>query len=407
MSSEFSRRTPLALNIVLAATVVALAVHKLNRSPAPLEVEPGEITNEFNHGIVTNEMAVFTEPPKLPRYADFASATDRRLWLVDPLRAMGVPNDMLALVARQDFEVQWDSRFRKCWGNRDKMARVQVEMDLSKDAEMRAALGEAGFKQWDQGNMLWEAMNTKVDVTPVEADALYGLKKKLQQRELELEQAKVNGTMDDAEIGDASGKAYSEYNQQMKALLGDDRYAKSQQLDDAFAAGNLQYSLAKDGVNPTDSQFQALFQAQQQWNKSLLELDPSSLDYAARYQALNAARDQAYQQVLGADVFNTLQEQQDPGYSQMKKYETLWGLDDSKIDYVYNTMKSYESSIQDYQAQINALQAQGQNADAVNQKLKQFTDQTGQALQNYLGQDSFNKLQRNRLFLFSQTQSPQ
>ena len=63
------------------------------------------------------------------------------------------------------------------------MAAVQLEMDMSKDAQMRAALGEAGFKQWDQGKKLWEAMSTKVDVTPAEADALYDLKKKLDQRQ--------------------------------------------------------------------------------------------------------------------------------------------------------------------------------------------------------------------------------
>ena len=406
MSSEFRRRTPLALNIVLTVAVAALAVHKLSRSPVPSEVRPEEMTNETSRGEMSNEAPVFTEQPKLPRYGDFASATDRRRWLVDQLRAMGVPNDMLALVAREDFEAQWDGRFKKCGSDRDKLAAVQLEMDLSKDTQMRAALGDAGFKQWDQANMLWEAMNTRVDVTPAEAGELYGLKKKLQQRELELEQAKANGTMDDAEIDDASDKAHSEYNRQMKSLLGDDRYAKSQQTDDAFAAGNLQYSLAKDGVNPTDSQFQELFQALQQWNKSLSELDPYSPDYAARYQALNAALDQDYQQVLGSNVFAAYQERQDPGSGQMKKYQTLWGLDDDKIDYVYNTMKNYESSAQNYQAQINALQARGQNADAAIQELKQITDQTGQALQDHLGQDSFNKLQRNRLFLFNQAPSP-
>ena len=77
---------------------------------------------------------------------------------------------------------------------------------------------------------------------------------------MELEQAKAKGTMDDADINDASDKAYAEYNQQMKALLGDDRYAKSQQQDAAFVAGNLRYELAK-GVNPSDSRFQELFQA--------------------------------------------------------------------------------------------------------------------------------------------------
>jgi hypothetical protein len=315
---------------------------------------------------------------------------------------MGVPNDVLAIVAQEDYQIQWDGNFKKCGGNRDKLAAVQLAMDLGKDAEMRAALGDAGFKQWDQAHMLWEALSIPVDLTPAEADSLYDLKKKLQQRELELEQAKVNGTMDAAEISDASDKAYADYNQQMKALLGDDRYARSQQLDAAFSAGNLQYALAKAGVSPTDSQFQSLFQAQQQWDKSFSALDASAPDYAAQYQALNAARDQQYQEVLGSNVFGAYQEAQDPGYTQMKKYETLWGLDDSKVDYVYNTMKSYETSVQSYQAQISALQAQGQNADAVEQQLKQVTDQTGEALQNYLGQDSFSKLQRNHLFLFNQ-----
>ncbi len=313
---------------------------------------------------------------------------------------MGVPNEVLALVARVDYEAQWDPEFKRCGGDRAKLARAQLNMDLVKDAEMRAALGDAGFKQWDQATMLWEAMSAKVDVSPAEADALYQLKKKLQQRELELDQAKVNGTMDDAELGAASDKAHADYNQQLKALLGDERYAKSQQLDDTFAAGNLQYTLAKYGASPTDAQFQTLFQTQQQADQALLQLDPSAPDYTAKYQALTAARDEAFEQTLGSNVFGIYQERQDPGYAQMKKYEELWGLSDEKIDYVYNTMKGYEASVQIFQAQISSLQAQGQSVDGLNQKLKQITDQTGQALQGYLGPDSFAKLQRNHLFLF-------
>jgi hypothetical protein len=271
---------------------------------------------------------------------------------------------------------------------------------------MRAALGEEGFKRWDVKKMLWEAMSTEVTVTSSESDAIYAAKKKLEQRELELEQAKVKGSMDDAAINDAEDKAYAEYNQQLKAVLGDDRYAKSQQLDDAFAARNLRYTLTRNGVNPDDSQFQALFKAEQDYSQSQIKLDSSAPDYPAQLKALNDARDQQYRQVLGADAYDIFQKEQDPGYSRMKKYETLWGLDDSKADYVYNTMKSYEKSVQDYQAQLSALQAQGQKVDwdGAKQHLQQLTDQTGQTLQNYLGQNSFDKLQRNHLFLFKPTQ---
>jgi hypothetical protein len=407
MSSEFRRQASLVLNVVLAVTVVVLALHKLNRASAPSAVEASP-------GKMTNETPVFTKQPKLPklpRYTDMASASDRRRWMVDQLRAMGVPNDVLALVAQVDREVEWDSRFEACSGDMNKLERVQLEKDMSKDAEMRAALGEEGFKQWDTKYMLWEALSKEVKTTASEAEAIYAMKKKLQQLKLDTDQARLNGTMDDREIDAAYAKAYSEYNQQMKSLLGDERYAKSQFLDYDFVAGNLRASLAKGGVNPTDSQFQELFKVNQQFDDAQSKLDkqvqsdPSSVDFLSQYKALNDARDQEYRRVLGDSAFDALQKSQSPNYSQMKKYETYWGLDDSKIDYVYNTMKQYQNSVFDYQAQARALQAQGQSADAINNKLEQLAAQTQQTLQNYLGQDSYNRLQGNRVLQFYQRQT--
>jgi hypothetical protein len=218
----------------------------------------------------------------------------------------------------------------------------------------------------------------------------------------------LNGTMDDAQINAASDKAYAEYFQQMKDVLGEDRYKKSQQLDNDFLAGNLHAQLAK--ANPSDSQFQDLFKAEQQFNSSRMDLDHqfqddvSSPEYQAQLKALNDAHDQEYQRVLGSNGFYSLQQQEDSGYTQMKKYEDLWGLDDSKINFVYDTLKNYQKSLQDYQAQLFALHAQNQNIDedTVKNRLQQITDSASQALQNYLGQDSFNRLQRNRVIQFSQ-----
>jgi hypothetical protein len=402
MNRKLRHQISLVSNFALAIVVGALALHKLNRASAStIGVSLEKVTVDVNPRKITNQKPISTQQPKLARYAELASGSDRRRSIIDQLRAMGVPNDTLALVARVDFEVQWDSRFEACQADRDKLDAVQQEMNMSKDAEMRAALGEAGFRQWDQKNMLWEAMSTEVDTTASEGAAIYDSKKKLQQRLLDLEQARLKGTMDDAEISDAQDKAYSEYFQKLKDTLGDERYAKSQQLDDAYNADRLRHELAS--VNPSDSQFQELFKADKEYNKSQLELDPSSPGYAARLKALDDARDQAYRQVLGADAFDTLQKQQDPSYSEMKKYETIWGLDDRKIDYVYNTMKQYEKSVEDYKGQVNALLAQGQNVSGtvVSQKLQQLAGQTQQTLQNYLGQDNFNRLQRNRVLKFA------
>jgi hypothetical protein len=274
---------------------------------------------------------------------------------------------------------------------------------------MRAALGEEGYRQWDQANMLREANMGKLDLTTSETNAIYDLKKKLQQRQWDIAQAKLNGQLDDADANDASAKAYSEFNQQMKALLGDQRYAQSQGVDEGAAATNLMHDLAK--VNPDDSQFQDLLKAESDLNKKRAELDkkyqddPSSPAYADQIKALEAARDQEYQRVLGTNTFDSLQKDQDIGYSKMKKCESIWGLDDSKVDYVYGSIKYYDKSVDDYQSQARALEAQGQNVDwdAVNKNLQQFAQQTQQALQSYLGQDSFDKMQRNGVFQFNQS----
>jgi len=404
MKCEIRDRASLLLNAVLVPIVVVLVVHRLNRvSPSPsMESSAATITNGSSIN-VPNESTALMEQPILPQYGSFTSASDRRRMMVDQLRAMGVPNDLLALVARVDFEMQWDSRFEECRGDMDKLAAVQLELNLRKDAEMRAALGEEGFRKWDQKNMLWEAMSTEVDVSASEAAAMYDLKKKLQQRQFEVEQARLKGTMDDVEIGEAYDKAYMEYNQQLRTVLGDDRYARSQQIDKAFVSDIFRHELAK--AHPTDAQFDELFKAEQERNRSRAELDrefqndPSSPDYQAKIQALDAMRDRQYQQVLGKDAFDNYRKEQDPTFSQMKKYETLWGLDNHKIDYVYDAMKQYEKSVEDYKAQVLARQAQGQDVDwdAVTRTLQHSADQTQQTLQNYLGEDTFDRLQRNRV----------
>src|SRR5262249_46636073 len=152
---------------------------------------------------------------------------------------------ILARVVLSDLQEQWDRRLEECHGDGDKMAALQIGKDREEAAGMRAALGEADFKLWDQEKMLQEANIGKLALTAAETNAIYDLKKKLQQRQWDLDQARLNGEMDEAEINDASDKAYSEFNQQMKTLLGDERYAKSQGVDEGTAADSLRQDLAK------------------------------------------------------------------------------------------------------------------------------------------------------------------
>jgi hypothetical protein len=328
--------------------------------------------------------------------------------MVDQLRAAGFPNNVLARVVLSDLEAEWEKRFEE-GGDGDAMAAMQLEHDMVQDAEMRAALGEEGFKKWDQERMLREANLGKAQLTASESDALYGLKKKLQQRQWELEQGRLKGTMDDAQVNDASDAAYAEFNQQMKTLLGDERYAKSQGVDEGTAAANLKQDLAK--VNTSDSQFQDLLKAQQQWNERRSELDKrfqddaSSAAYAEQIKALDATRDQEYRRVLGTNAFDALQKEQDSRYAKIKKYQDNWDLDDSKVDYIYRSVRYYETAAEDYRSQARAMEARGEDVDwaAVNRNLQQFSEQTQQTLQNYLGQDRFNRMLRSGIFQFGQS----
>ena len=403
MTRQIRFQASLALNLFLLATVLGMVLHKSQNAPAP-------ITREVTPGITTQETPVVIDIPKLAQYPGNASAADRQRWLVGQLRAAGVPNNIVAQVIHAELDETWQRRFEEANsnGNPDAMAALHLEQEKDMEAQMRAALGDAPFKQWDQEHLLREANIGRIQLNTAEADTIYDFKKQLQQRQWDLEKARLDGKMDDAEIDDATDKAYSELSQQMKGLLGDERFAKSQGVDDETAAANLRQDLAK--VNPNDSQFQDLLKAQQRFNDRRSELDkqfqdnPSSADYAAQLKALDDSRDQEYQRVLGTNVFDALQKEQDIDYSKMKKYESIWGLDDNKVDYVYGAIKYYEKSVQNYQAQARVLESQGQSVDwdAAKKNLQQFAQQTQQALQTYLGPDSFSKMQRNGVFQFNQ-----
>lgn len=386
------------MNVILAIAGIVLALYQPKPAPSP-SIKP-----------VAEEPATATPVflPQTPHYPETASTSDKRRWLVDQLRAMGVPNNILARVVWADLDKDWTRHATevalKYHGDPDAMAALQLETDKSKDAEMRAALGEDGFLQWDHENMLREVSQKKIQLTPAETDQAYELWKKRQQRQLDLQQAQMDGTMDPADAADATQKAEAEYAQQMKAVLGDERYAQVQQTDDVSAADDLRQNLAS--VNPSDTQFQALLKAQQQWNDQRAALDqqfqndPTSTTYADQIKALDAARAQEYRRVLGDDAFAALQKQQDPGYTQMKKYESLWNLDDNSIDSVYGAMKYYQKTAEDYQAQARALQAGGQNVDwaGVNKNIETFAQQTEQSLAKYLGTDRYNKMAQNGVF---------
>src|SRR5947207_2230750 len=112
MSSEFRHRISLALNAILAVTAVLMFSHKSERATPTSSHEVGS-ESTASHEPMKNEMPAFTHEPDLPRYVDIPSASDRRRLIIDQLRAMGVPNQMLAQFVQADRDVHWEDYFWK------------------------------------------------------------------------------------------------------------------------------------------------------------------------------------------------------------------------------------------------------------------------------------------------------
>jgi hypothetical protein len=171
-------------------------------------------------------------------------------------------------------------------------------------------------------------------------------------------------------------------------------------------ADNLRSQLAS--VHPTDEQVQQLLTIDKGARQARLELDHqfqddlTSREYQERLSAMTEAENKEYERVLGADAYQAYQKSQDPTYGQLKKYETHWGLDDGKVDMVYNAMADYGRQVDEIKGQVHALQAGSQPVDwpATQQKLQQLADGVQQRLLDAVGQASFDALQRNRVLRF-------
>jgi chromosome segregation ATPase len=225
-----------------------------------------------------------------------------------------------------------------------------------------------------------------------------------------LDAARLKGDIDQEEYGKACTAAQQGNDEKLKELFGIDRLATMQ--SSASQPDNvLEHALHK--LNASNDQISSVLKLEQNYAVQRTDLErqmqnnsgnPASLQ--EKLQALDASRDLQYQTVLGADASGSLQKEKDYRYQAMKQHADAWDLNDSQIDYVYQDIQSYQKKVDDYQRRARAMEVSGETVDwdAVNQILIQFSLQNKQTLEDYLGVDQFNKLQKNYLLPFSQPQ---
>jgi hypothetical protein len=365
-------------------------------APVPSRTEPGETA---------------AAKPALPATIAISSSGD---W-ARALRAAGVTEKLIADVAAADFEGRWQVRMREIQKkfnageiDEDELAKFYLHRDTEQETEMRAALGEEGFKAWDQRRLLQDYDMTELKLSAEDTEALYQLRKSYEKQSRDLERSRQQGDLDEADMESKAEARQNQFNEQLKKLLGDDRFASIQNAGDPSAA-DLRRSLKN--MHATDEQSEQMLKAQQAWTEERAKLEKQlqqgqvvTADYEQKTKAIEAARDEAYQKALGAEGYADLQKNQDSRYQTLKRFGPAWGLSDGDVNSLYGTIKSYETSVRDYQERARAIEQQGQAVDwpAVQQALKDYAKQTEDTLQKTLGEERFRRLKRNNVVALDQ-----
>jgi hypothetical protein len=339
------------------------------------------------------------------------SGLPAKTW-VEALRNAQISEKVIAEVATANFEDHWHAlalenqkKFDRGEINQAALSGFDLQHDEEREKAMRAALGDEGFRRWDQTRELADLDRSGVQLSDDESGKLYEMRKNLARKQLELDKARVQGTLTDAETASQSSALFTQYNQDLLKFLGDDRYVQMQNGGDT-GISELKQNL--DGIRMDESQTSGMNSAQQQWSTQGNQLDiqlqkgeVTADDYQKQMAALDAQRDQQYQKVLGTNAFAAFQRNQSPQYQTLKRLGPGLGFSGDDVNSLYATLQDYQTEVSTYRQRAQQLQAQGQVIDwqAVDKTLATYAQQTENALRTQLG-DKFDTLKRSNVMPF-------
>lgn len=346
--------------------------------------------------------------PEQPAKISKAAAVN---W-VQALRDAQISEKVIADVAAANFEDRWHAlalenqkKFDRGEIDQAALSGFDLQHDEEREKQMRAALGDEGFRHWDQARELADLERSGVQLSADESGKLYEMRKNLARMQLELDKSRLQGKLTDEDAASQSGALYTQYNQDLLKFLGDDRYAQMQNGGDTGASG-LKQNL--NSINADDSQVSGMETAQKEWNSQRNQLDVqlqkgevTAEDYQKQLAALDAQRDQEYQKVLGTNGFAEFQRNQSEQYQALKRIGPGVGFSSDDVNSLYAMLQDYQTEVSDYRDRAQQLQSQGQTVDwpTVNKVLANYQQQTESALRDQLG-DKFDKLKRSNVMPF-------
>lgn len=327
------------------------------------------------------------------------------------VRALGVPNALLASLVQADFAQRWERRsraleLRRAAGEIDEegLARELGDHDEEQARELRAALGEPGFVAWEKDQVLRSFSAANPPLTEAEGEELYRLQKESDSKRRELTAAHARGEIDAVALDTALEALEEAHASEVKSILGGSRVGSADLVDDS-ARVNLRRQFK--ALNVPDDQIEKLADLDQARAVLETDLDESS-DAAgqsdrsreAERLAVTEARDRAVERIVGPEAFQAWQRMTDPRWGALQKFAPAWNLNEAEAARVYALLQQRDAAARDAQLQALASQPSGGGPDwpAVQRELETQARSTADSLRQLLGPDRFQRMEQNGVF---------
>ncbi|HXT12747.1 MAG TPA: hypothetical protein VN873_14390 [Candidatus Angelobacter sp.] len=170
-------------------------------------------------------------------------------------------------------------------------------------------------------------------------------------------------------------------------------------------AGELRRDLR--GVNLDGQQFATLLQTQQDWDSARAQLEQQltetgDTNLQKQIDALAQKHDQTFEGILGTNGLAVYEKQQDSRYLELQKNASLWGLNDSNIDYIYGAIEMYEDDAAAYQRKVREMESAGVKLDSddINQPWAKYETEMAQYVRTNLTEAQYEAVTRNQILPF-------
>jgi hypothetical protein len=281
----------------------------------------------------------------------------------------------------------------------------QTQIDEAR--ELRAALGEEGYRAWDKEQTL-HALNRArppgddLPMSDAEAEKAYRLQKEFDDKNRELQMAMEDGVADKADVGALQAQAQRELDRELGKLLGAERLAA---LRSGAGPAAAVYQALGD-INATPAQVQALAQseednrARQAALAARLKGDPAEAAHlTAGLKAINDAREAELRRILGEEAYEAVRRQNDPTYRTLRQYAGAWDLQESEIQSVYEPLRAFQDQAERTRLAAEMSEAAGQRVNwrEIDASIDEARRQTEAGLLPVLGGERLHRLKQNGL----------